>query len=89
MTNEENIAENLKKILSELKKINKKCKKKSNKEKEIIKEIEQETKANQTGNISRETQDNSVSAGYMGPQANRSNNRWISSLRNPLGFYIS
>lgn len=95
MSDEQNIAENLNKILSELKKINKKCKKRSNKQKKIIKEIgeetkretTQETKANQTENIVIETQE--VSAGYIGPQTNRSNNRWISSLRNPFSFYLS
>ena len=39
-------------------------------------------------NINKQIKENKkeepVRAGYMGPQVNRSNNRWVSSLRHPF-----
>lgn len=77
MSNNENIKKNLKNVIENLNKIEK-----QNITKKIniaIQELE---------NINKQIKENKkeepVRAGYMGPQVNSSNNRWVSSLRHPF-----
>lgn len=85
------ISENINKIINELQKINSKCE--GNVKNEIIKVIEKtskiQVKKEDKQTSTEEKNDEEVRAGYMGPQINRSNNNWISSLRNPFSFYIN
>ena len=79
MSKNESIKKNLKNVIENLNKIEK-----QNITKKInvaIQELE---------NINKQIKENKkeepVRAGYMGPQVNRSNNRWVSSLRHPFMF---
>lgn len=85
------ISDNLNKIINELQKINSKCegniKNDINRMIETSNQIQIKTEDKQTS--TEEKKNEEVRAGYMGPQINRSNNSWTSSLRNPFSFYIN
>lgn len=77
MSTNENIKKNLTNVIENLNKIEKQnITKKIN---IVIQELEDINKQ-----IKENKKDEPVRAGYMGPQVNRSNNRWISSLRHPF-----
>lgn len=85
------ISDNLNKIINELQKINSKCegniKNDINRMIETSNQIQIKTEDKQTSTEEKKVEE--VRAGYIGPQINRSNNSWISSLRNPFSFYIN
>jgi hypothetical protein len=85
------ISENINKIINELQKINSKCegkiKNEINSVIETSNKIKIKTEDKQTSTEEKRVEE--VRAGYMGVQINRSNNRWISSLRNPFSIYMN
>lgn len=79
MSRNDNIKKELKNVIENLNKIEK-----QNITAKIniaIQELE-----NINNHIRESKKEEEIRAGYMGPQVNRSNNRWISSLRHPFMY---